>query len=81
MTEGRPIALGQRLRALDDDWRLQPLGYGWGCDLWVMSRAETFRLLLEVSILEKIDLRRAFAKEGIQIHEDRFSKQMPLFGL
>ena len=43
--------------------------------------ASLYQLLqiLSVSVFEKIELRRAFAKEGIQVHEDRFSKQMPLF--
>ena len=43
--------------------------------------ASLYQLLqiLSVSVFEKIELRRAFAKEGIRIHEDAFSKQLPLF--
>ena len=43
--------------------------------------ASLYQLLqiLSVSVFEKIELRRAFAKEEIQTHEDRFSKQLPLF--
>jgi hypothetical protein len=43
--------------------------------------ASLYQLLqiLSVSVFEKIELRRAFAKEEIRIHEDAFSKQLPLF--
>lgn len=43
--------------------------------------ASLYQLLqiLSVSVFEKIELRRAFAKEEIPIHEDVFSKQLPLF--
>ena len=43
--------------------------------------ASLYQLLqiLSVSVFEKIELRRAFAKEGIRIHEDAISKQLPLF--
>ena len=43
--------------------------------------ASLYQLLqiLSVSVFEKIELRRAFAKEEIPIHEDTFSKQLPLF--
>ena len=43
--------------------------------------ASLYQLLqiLSVSVFEKIELRRAFAKEGIRIHEDAFSNPLPLF--
>ncbi len=43
--------------------------------------ASLYQLLqiLSVSVFEKIELRRAFAKEEIRIHEDAFSKPLPLF--
>jgi hypothetical protein len=43
--------------------------------------ASLYQLLqiLSVSVFEKIELRRAFEKEEIRIHEDAFSKQLPLF--
>jgi hypothetical protein len=43
--------------------------------------ASLYQLLqiLSVSVFEKIELRHAFAKEEIRIHEDAFSKQLPLF--
>jgi hypothetical protein len=43
--------------------------------------ASLYQLLqiLSVSVFEKIELRRAFAKEEIRIHEGAFSKQLPLF--
>ena len=43
--------------------------------------ASLYQLLqiLSVSVFEKIELRRAFAKEEFRIHENPFSKQLPLF--
>ena len=43
--------------------------------------ASLYQLLqiLSVSVFEKIELRRAFAKEEIRIHEGDFSNQLPLF--
>ena len=43
--------------------------------------ASLYQLLqiLSVSVFEKIELRRAFAKGEIRIHEDASSKQLPLF--
>lgn len=43
--------------------------------------ASLYQLLqvLSVSIFEKIELRRAFAKDSPQIHESRFSNPLPLF--
>jgi len=43
--------------------------------------ASLYQLLqiLSVSVFEKIKLQRAFAKEESRIHEDVFSKQVPLF--
>lgn len=39
----------------------------------------TLLQILSVSVFEKIELRRAFAKEEIRIHEDAFSNPLPLF--
>ncbi len=43
--------------------------------------ASLYQLLqiLSVSVFEKIELRRAFAKGKIRVREDTFSKQLPLF--